>query len=189
MKRVSIRLAEIPEFAKEEYHQDQVTFYSKFTELTFKALNLPSVAEFMDQLAENLNLETVEVRVLRMPSAKRRVSLIQKEGKPHLRIEMPEGRFHKGSGLIDIYPGVTPFPKLVRPFWRMPIRGYVLNGAIRALIHEMLHQSAVHDEAEARRLADQHYKEFRRTYLSRFEEEFKPILKEWKKTEKEIGLR
>jgi len=189
MKRVSIRLAEIPEFAREEYHPNQVAFYSKFTELTFRALNLPSVAEFMDKLAETLNLQTVEVRVLRMPSSRRSANLVQKEGKTHLVIEYRKGLFRRRRSLIDIYPDLLWASRLTEPRERAGIRGFVLNASIRALIHEMLHQSGVHDETEAKRQADQHYKEFRRTHLSRFEQEFKPILQEWKKAEKEMGLR
>lgn len=182
-------MAEIPEFARDEYHQHQVAFYSKFTELTFRALNLPSVVEFMDKLAETLNLKAVEVRVLRMPSSRRSANLVQKEGRTHLVIEYRKGVFRRGRGLIDIYPDLLWASGLTEPRERAGIRGFVLNASIRALIHEMLHQSGVHDEAEAKRQADQHYKEFTRTYLSRFEQEFKPILKEWKKAEKEMGLR
>ena len=189
MKRINIRLAEIPRFAKDEYHPNQVALYSKFTELAFKALTLPSTIKFLEYLADKLDLENVKIRVCRMPAAKRRISLVEKQGKPYIRIEESQGRFWRKSGLIDIYPGPLWPNRKGKPVWTIGIRGHVLNSIIRAVIHEMLHQSGVHDEAEARRLADQHYKEFRQTYLSRFEEEFKPILKEWKEMKKKQGLR
>jgi len=187
--RITIRLAEVPKFAREEYHSDQVAHYSKFTELTFKALNLPSVIEFMEHIAENLTLKAVQVRILRMPNGGRKASPIQKEGRTHLVIEYRKGSFGKRRGFIDIYPDLIWPSRLIKPKERVGIRGFILNSAIKALIHEMLHQSGIHNEAEVRRLTDQLYKEFRRTSLSHFEEEFRPILKEWKRMEKMKGLR
>ena len=187
MKRIKIRLASVPKFAKDEYHPDQASLYSKFAELTFKALNLPSVSEFMESLAETLGLESVKVRVCRMPSARSRVSLAEKEGKPHLVRETRLGRIPKEGGFTDVYPDLFWPSRMMKPVGLVGIRGFILNSSIRAMIHEMLHQSGVHDEAEARRLADQHYKDFRLTHLNRFDEEFKPLLKEWKNVEKGLG--
>ena len=189
MKRIRIKLASVPKFAKDEYHPDQIALYSKFTELTFKALNLSSVSEFLERLAETLGLESVKVRVCRMPAARSRVSLAEKEGKPHLVIETLKGRTPREGGFIDVYPDLFWPSRMMKPIGLVGIRGFILNSSIRALIHEMLHQSGVHNEAEARRLADQHYKDFRRIHLSRFDEEFKPLLKEWKKLERRLGLR
>lgn len=186
--RLNIWLASKSKYAKAPYHSDQVALYFKFTELTFKALNLPSVSQFTEKLAESLGIKKVDVRILRMPSPRSRFELEEKEGKAHIVIEELRGRSWRTNISIDIYPDLLWPIKDKRPFGSIGIRGYILNTSIRALIHEMLHQSGVHDEAEAKRLGDQHYKEFRRTHLSRFEEEFKPILKEWKKTEKEMGL-
>jgi hypothetical protein len=187
--RVNIWLASKSKYAKPPYHPDQIALYFKFTELTFKALNLPSVTEFMKKLAESLGVENMDIRMLRMPSLRSRINREEKEGKLKLVLEQLHGRSWRTNISIDIYPELLWPIKEQKPFWRMGFRGHILNSTVRTVIHEMLHKSGVHDEAEARRLADQHYKEFRRTYLSRFEEEFKPILKEWKKTEKEIGLR
>lgn len=187
--RLNIWLASKSKYAKAIYHPDQVALYFKFTELTFKALNLPSVSEFTEKLAASLGIEKVDVRILRMPSPRSRFKLEEKEGKAHIVIEELRGRSWRTNISIDIYPDLLWPIKDQKPSLSIGIRGYILNSTIRAVIHEMLHKSGVHDEAEARRLADQHYKEFRRTHLSCFEEEFKPILKKWKKTEKKIGLR
>lgn len=180
-KMMRIRLAEIPKFAKEDYHPDQVAFYSKLTELTFKALNLPSVLEFMERFAANVNLEVAEVRVSRMPAARSRVSLAEKEGKPHLVMETLKGRTQREGGFIDIYPDLFWPRRMAKPVALIGIRGFILNNSIRALIHEMLHRSGIRNETETRRLTDQYHKDFRRTHLSRFDKEFKPLLKEWKK--------
>jgi hypothetical protein len=187
--RVTISLAVIPRLLKQEYHPDQVILYSKFTELMYKALNLPSVATFTEKLAAELGIKRVVVLVNRLPARRSKVDLVLKEGRVHLVREQLEGISKKTGALIIVWPGLLCLQKGVKPFLRVGIRGYMLNSTIRALIHELLHQSGVHDEAEARRLADQHYKEFRQTHLIRFEEELKPILKEWKEMEKEMGLR
>ena len=187
--RVTFRLAKLPNFAGRVFHPEQVTLYSRFTELTFKALTLPSAVEFMEQLAENLGLEDVQVRVLRMPAPIRRVDLVQKEGKLHLIGEYRHGGFRVKSGLIDVYPPILYPSRRLKPFRCTGIRGCFLNDTLRVVIHEILHKSGVRDGVEIRTLVDQYYKSFRRTFLSRFEVEFKPILKEWEKTEKEMGLR
>ncbi len=185
---VTVKLTEIPHILRQEYHPDQVELYAKWTELTFKALTLPSVMEFMENLASTLMLDKVEVLVNRLPARRSRISLFEKEGKPHISIEVLRGIAFKKRNLIIVWPDLLWPIKHTKPFGLPGIRGFILNSSIRAIIHEMLHRSSVHDEAEARRLTDQHYEEFRRTHLSRFEQEFKPILKEWKKTEKAMGL-
>jgi len=186
--RLNIWLASKSKYAKAPYHPDQVAFYFKFTELTFKALNLPSVSEFTEKLAESLGIEKVDVRMLRMPSPRSRFGLDEREDKTHVIMEELRGRSWRTNISIDIYPALLWPIKNQKPSLSIGIRGYILNSTIRTLIHELLHKSGVHNEAEARRLADQHHEEFRRTHLKRFEEEFKPILREWKKMEKAIGL-
>lgn len=186
--RVNIWLASKSKYAKAPYHPSQVALYFKFTELTFKALNLPSVSEFMEKLAESLSIEKADVRILRMPSPRSRFGLEENQGKISIVIEELRGGSWRTNISIDVYPDLLWPVKDQKPSLRLGIRGYVLNSTIRTLIHELLHKSGVHDEAEARRLADHYCKEFRQTHLNRFEEEFKPILKEWKKTEKEMGV-
>ena len=186
--RVNIRLAKIPRFSKDEYHQDQVELYSKLTEFIFRALSLPSVREFMEDLAEALGLERVQVVVNRLPASRSGTHLVEREGKPHLVIETLHSVALKDRPVIILFPDALWPGKTMKSTWSIGIRGHILNISIRALIHEMIHRSGVRDEAEARRLTDRHYKAFRRTCLSRFDEEFKPLLKEWKKTAKRMGL-
>ena len=187
MREIRTRLAKIPNFAKTEYHPDQVMLYSKFAEITFKVLNLPFVAEFMEKLAKTLDLEAVEVRVLRMPAARSKVTLIHRDGKPHLIWEDLKGRFGRKSGLIDVYPDLIWPRRLMKPIGLRNIGGLILNSSIRVLIHEMIHQSGIRDEGEVRRLADQYYEDFKRIYPSRFDEECKPLLKEWETLERKLA--
>jgi hypothetical protein len=188
MGRVSIRLAKVPDFALDEYHPDQVTFYSKLTELVFKAFNLPSTSQFMEELAGKLSLGNVEVQVLRMPSAKSRVWLESKEGKLTLVRVWHRGRIPKEGGFIDVYPDRFWSNRRRKPHCTVNIGRYILNISIKALIHEMLHQAGVHDEAEVERLTERHHEGFKQTYRDRWNKEFKPLLKEWKRLERELGL-
>jgi hypothetical protein len=186
--RITVILVDIPKLARDEYHPDQVMLYSKFTELMFKALNLPSIAEFMENLAKMLSLEKVNVLVMRLPPRRSWMGLVKKEDGIHIIREELHGISVKKRDMIIVFPDLLYPSRLRKPFWRIGIRGCVLNSMVRAVIHEMLHKSGVKDENEVRKLTDQHYKGFRRTYLSRFEAEFKPLLKEWKRIEKDMGL-
>lgn len=54
--KITIRLASFPNFASNEYHQKQVEYYSRFTELVYKALGMDSVDSFLKELIEILGL-------------------------------------------------------------------------------------------------------------------------------------
>jgi len=187
--RITITLTDVPKYLRFQYHPDQVAFYSKFTELTFKALMLPSVAEFMENLASALGLEKLDVSVMRLPARRSRIELVKREGKIHLVREELHGAAVKRCDVILVWPSLIWPNKKAKPWGSVGIRGFMLNSVIRAVIHEMLHKSGAKDEDEVRKATEQHYKSFRYTYLSRFDEEFKPILKEWKRIEKEMRLR
>lgn len=142
MGKILIKLADVPNFAREEYHPDQVRIYAEFTKLTFQALNLPSIRQFMEQLADSLNLRSVEVRVMRLPSWKSKT--IRFAG------QQLRGRVGIKSQLIDIFPDIFWSNKLSKPFGVPSPRGFILNSTLRALIHEMLHISGLKDEDEVR---------------------------------------
>jgi hypothetical protein len=187
--RIIIKLPDVPKHLKLEYHPDQVALYSKFTELTFNALALPSVNEFLENLSSILGLEKIEVLVMRLPARRSKIEFVKEEGKTHMVWEELHGAALKKYDLILIWPDLLWPNKKAKPFWCIGIRGATLNSTIKAAIHEMLHKSGIADEEEVRKLTDQHYKNFRCIYLSRFEAEFKPLLNQWKKTEKEMGTR
>lgn len=44
------------------------------------------------------------------------------------------------------------------------------------------------DEDEVMRITNQYWNEFRENYVGRFKDEFKPLLREWRRFEKKIGL-
>jgi len=187
--RITVTLTDVPKYLRFEYHPDQVAFYSEFAKLMFKALLLPSVAEFMENLANALGLGKLNILVMRLPARRSRVEFVEKDGEIHLVLEELHGAAVRKRDVVLVWPDLIWPNKKVRPWGSVGIRGFILNSTIRAVIHEVLHKSGIKDENEVRRATEQHYKSFRRTYLTRFDEEFKPILKEWKRIEKEMRLR
>ena len=188
LKAVEIWLSNVPSSTKIKYHPDQVALYSKFTELTFEALRLPSVRDYMEDLAEALGLERVQVVVNRLPASRSGIHPAEREGKSHLVMETLHSVALRDRPVIIMFPDILWPSRTMKPIGSVGIRGFILNSSIRVLIHEMIHLSGVRDEAEARRLTDQRYKTFRRTHLRRFDEEFKPLLKEWRRIQRRLGL-
>jgi len=158
-----------------------------FTELMFKALQLPSVTEFIENLVTTLRLEKLSILVMRLPARRSKTEFVKREGKAYIVKEELHGAAVKKRDVILVWPDLLWLNKKAKPSWRMGIRGFILNSTIRAVIHEMLHESGVKDEDKVRDLTDQHYKRFRRLYLNRFEMESKPVLREWKRIEKKKG--
>jgi len=180
--KITIRLASVPNFALNEYHQKQVEYYSRFTELVYKALSMDSVDSFLKELIEILGISEVEVRVMRLPSYRSKILGISKKGK--ILEQQLYGRAWKKKPLADIFPNCLYPDNDSEPCWSVGLRGFVLNGSIRAVIHELLHKSGLNDETKVRELTEHYYKDFRNKYLEMFNDEIKPLVKEWKKFEK-----
>lgn len=81
--RIIIKLPDVPKHLKLEYHPDQVALYSKFTELTFNALALLSVNEFLENLSSILGLEKIEVLVMRLPARRSKIEFVKEEENPY----------------------------------------------------------------------------------------------------------
>lgn len=180
--KITIRLASVPNFALNEYHQKQIEYYTRFTELVYKALSINSVDSFLKELVDNLGISEVEVRIMRLPSYKSKIFGISKKGK--ILEQQLYGRAWKKNPLVDIFPNCLYPDKESEPFWNVGLRGFVLNSSIRAVIHELLHKSGLHDETKVRELTEHYYKDFRSKYIMMFNDEVKPLVKEWKKFEK-----
>jgi hypothetical protein len=180
--KITVRLASVPNFAQDEYHQKQIEYYSRFTELVYKALSIDSVDCFLKELVDILGIREVEVRIMRLPSYKSKMFGISKKGK--ILEQQLYGRAWKKKTLVDIFPNCLYPDKESEPFWNVGLRGFVLNSSIRAVIHELLHKSGLHDETKVRELTERYYKEFRIKHSQRFDEEMKPLVREWKKFEK-----
>jgi hypothetical protein len=89
---LNFRLANVPRFAIERYHPNQVKAYTYLTEISFRVLNLPSVSHFLEGLTSDLGIKgEVDVRVYRVPSAgRKRGGLL--------------GRHTPTTGVITLYP-------------------------------------------------------------------------------------
>lgn len=181
--KITIRLASVPNFALNEYHQKQIENYSKFTELMYKALSMNSVGSFLTELIEKLGISEVEVRIMRLPSYKSKIFGISKKGK--FLEQQLYGRAWKKKPLVDIFPNCLYHDKSSEPLWSIGLRGFVLNSSIRAIIHELLHKAGLHDETKVRELTELHCKEFRNKHIQTFDDEIKPLVREWKKFEKQ----
>ncbi len=181
-EKITIRLASVPNFALNEYHQKQIEYYSRFTELVYKALSMASVDSFLKELGEILHISEVEIRIMRLPSYKSKILGVSKKGK--ILEQQLYGRAWKKKHLVDIFPNCLYPDNDSEPCWSVGLRGFVLNGSIRAVIHELLHKSGLNDETKVRELTEYHYKDFINKYLEIFNDEIKPLVKEWEKFEK-----
>ncbi len=183
--KIAIRLASVPNFALNVYHPKQVEYYSKFTELIYKALNVDSVCGFLQELTKNLSSDKIEIRVMRLPSNRSKIFGITTKGR--ILDQQLYGRAWKKKPLVDIFPDCIFSDNKSEPYLNVGLRGYVINGSIRTVIHELLHKSGLHEETKVRELTEQLYKEFRKKHIANFDSEIKPLVKEWKKFEKQIN--
>ncbi len=181
--KIVIRLASVPNFAPNEYHQKQIEYYSKFTELVYKSLSMKPICGFLQELTKNLGIGEVEIRIMRLPSYKSKVFGISNKGR--IIDQQLYGRAWKKKPLVDIFPDCIFPEKESEPYLNMGLRGYIINGSIRTVIHELLHKSGLHNEAEVRELTEGYYREFRKKYIQKFDVEIKPLVREWKKFEKQ----
>ena len=177
--RITIRLAPVPDFAKDEYSPSQIEFYAKITDLVYRALTLDSFNDFLKELVVTLNIrKDIEVRIMRLPSYRSKILGINKKGK--ILDEQLHGRSWKNKPLIDVFPDRLFPDKLSTPLLSVGLRGFILNSSVRAIIHEILHKSGLNDETRVREIAEHYYKDFRRKQLQVFDEELKPLIREWK---------
>jgi hypothetical protein len=181
-ERITIRLASLPDFALTEYHPIQIGHYLKFTELTFKALSLGSVDSYIRELITTLDIDNIEIRIMRLPAYKSEIFGITNKGK--IIEQQLYGRSWVKKPLIDIFPNCLYPNKTVVPAWNVGFRGLILNCSVCAVTHEVLHKSGFHNECEVRKLASAFFKEFRKWYIQKFDAEIEPLTKEWKAFER-----
>jgi hypothetical protein len=185
-RKITIRLVPIPDFAEDEYNPGHIECYAKMTELVYRALNLGSIGDFLKEFIAILNIrEDIEVRIMRLPSYRSKVFGMDNKGK--ILDEQLHGRSWKNRPLIDVYPDRLFPDKLSKPLLSVGLRGFILNSSIRTIIHEVLHKSGLNDETRVRELAKHYYKNFRRKHIQAFDDELKPLLKEWKQFNERNG--
>ena len=98
---VKVRLANVPEFALSKYHPNQLKIYLMLTEIIFKVLNLPSVADFLGELPVKLGVQDeIEARVCRIPSILSKIERLERNSV----LQVSFGTTHLKTGLISVYP-------------------------------------------------------------------------------------
>jgi len=188
-RRVSFRLAQIPDFAEEEYPHQQVALYSAYTRLTFDALSLKTVSKYLDHLSNKLHIKNVDIRIMRMPASKSANHLVYRKGKRSLVKIRLKGRYSRRTEVIDIFPYLFWPKRRSKPSASVEIQGSFLNETLKTVVHEMLHKSGLTEEKVVRTRVDQYVNAFEKDFLRQFSKEFRPILKKWKQTEEVLGLR
>lgn len=113
-----LRLAEIPKFAQAEFHQTQVEYYAKYSELMYRILRLENTQSFIKSMMdmEEIARDRVrEIKVMRLPSFHSR-QLKNSGDKRQLF-----GRYSPKKCLIEIYP------LLVWPNEKEPIKSETVD--------------------------------------------------------------
>ena len=185
--RVKIRLADVPDFAWKEYHEDQVRVYTKLTEFAFEALKIPLIQEWLESFAEKLDIQNVEIRLNRLPHHEAKLLPVKWRRREVFKPIGTFGRSSKKRAFIEIYPLPHFINKTSKPYIRPSLRGEILE-ALRTIIHETLHQAGIWDEDEAKRLTEIHYSRFRQTNKTKFDQTIKPLLRKWRREIAKLGL-
>jgi hypothetical protein len=185
--RVKIRLADVPDFAWKEYHEDQVRVYTKLTEFAFEALKIPLIQEWLESFAEKLDIQNVEIRLNRLPHHEARLFPVEWRRREVFKPIGTFGRSSKKRAFIEIYPLPYFISKTSKPHIRPSLRGEILE-ALGTIIHEMLHQAGIWDEGEAKRLTEIHYNGLIQTNETRFDQAIKPLLRKWRREIAKLGL-
>jgi hypothetical protein len=123
--RVKIRLADVPEFAWKEHHEDQVKVYSKLTEFAFEALKTPLIQEWLERFAEKLHIQNVEVRLNRMPHHEAKLLPVEWRRREVFKPIGTFGRSSKKRAFIEIYPLPHFINKTSKPHIRPSLRGEI----------------------------------------------------------------
>jgi len=131
----------------ENFSQNQVRFYLKYSSFVFRALRKPSFQKFLSWM---LKKETIEEQTVRAVHVK--VLPLRKNGKGIA------GKCDTVRGRIRIYPKTTKFCQTFKQkFGRDTLLVYAGNRARVALIHELLHLKYIADEKTVRALAEDYF--------------------------------
>jgi hypothetical protein len=127
----------------ENFSQNHVKFYLKYSSFVFRALKKPSFQKFLNWM---LKKETIEEKTVRAVQVK--VLPLRKNGKGIA------GKCDTAQGRIRIYPKTMKFCQIFKQkFGRNTLLVYAGNRARAALIHELLHLKYAEDEKTVRALA------------------------------------
>ena len=132
----------------ENFSQNHVNFYLKYSSFVFKVLKKPTFQKFLrwmlkkEKIAEHA-VSAVQVKVL---------PFVRKNGKG------VAGKCNTARGRIRIYPKPIKFCQVFKQkFGRNTLLAYAGNRARAALIHELLHLKYAEDEKTVRELAKDYF--------------------------------
>ena len=132
----------------ENFSQNHVNFYLKYSSFVFKALKKPSFQKFLRWMLKKEKIEehsvsAVQVKVL--PFRRKNGNGIA-------------GKCNTAKGRIRIYPKTMKFCNIFKQkFGRHNLLAYAGNRARAALIHELLHLKYEGDEKTVRELAEDYF--------------------------------
>jgi hypothetical protein len=132
----------------ENFSQNHVKFYLKYSFFVFKALKNHSFQKFLHWMLKKEKMEEQIVRVVHVKVLPFR----RKNGKG------VAGKCNTARGQIRIYPKTMKFYQIfVQKFGRNTMLIYAENRARAALIHELLHLKYIADEKTVRALAKDYF--------------------------------
>jgi hypothetical protein len=132
----------------ENFSQNHVKFYLKYSSFIFKALKKPSFQKFLHWMLKKEKIpeqavSTVQVKVL---------PFRRKNG------HGVAGKCNTARGRIRIYPKTIKFCQIFKQkFGRSTLLAYAGNRARAALIHELLHLKYAEDEKTVRELSKDYF--------------------------------
>ena len=132
----------------ENFSQEHVKFYLKYSSFVFRALKKPVFQKFLQWMLKKEKIEEQAVKAVFVKV----LPLRRKNGKGIA------GKCDTARGRIQIYPKTLKFCQgFKQKFGRNSLLFYARNRARAALIHELLHLKYVEDEKTVRELAQDYF--------------------------------
>lgn len=157
MRMFVLKLAQIPKFALNEFHQTQVEYYAKYSKLMYRILGIKSVPVFIEAIMKTENIEkdqVTEIKVMRLPAFRSRQ--LKEVGDERQLM----GRYSAKKCLIELYPLLvwSNEEKLLnqKDMDLSKKLGEIGVHTIKTLIHEILHIK-YKDESKVKELTDKYF--------------------------------
>jgi len=132
----------------DNFSQNHVSFYMKYSSFVFRVLKKPSFQKFLHWMLEKEKIEEHTVRAVHVKV----LPLRRKNGKGIA------GNCDTSGGRIRIYPKTMKFCQIfTQKFGRNTLLVYAGNRARAALIHELLHLKYIEDEKTVRELTKEYF--------------------------------
>jgi hypothetical protein len=132
----------------DDFSQNHVSFYMKYSSFVFRSLKRPSFQKFLYWMLRRENIDEQMVRAVHVKV----FPLRRKNGKALA------GNCAPAKGKIRIYPKTVKFCQIfTQKFGKHTLLAYAGNRARAALIHELLHLKYVEDEKTVRELAKEYF--------------------------------